>query len=229
MKKAVLFLIAILMTVPVAYAVPDLQLFIDGATYDWGTQTWITTSGEFDLYVISANNSKTDVIVSMAIAPNDNPADVELDITGPYSKLSQWTDGYAPIDYVPDSWNGHSDLPRHGIYPTWYREMHTGDYGTIQNVGDVQPNQYGNFWNPASGEGNANRRGQVKSFHFATGGIFTGIHFDAYTYNRDGSIDKFAPFSHDAGMNVVPEPATIALMGVGLMGIGLAAFKRRKR
>jgi hypothetical protein len=65
------------------------------------------------------------------------------------------------------------------------------------------------------------------------------LHFDLYntTVKNNGNItvDDFAPFSHDAqsgpGLpptNVdVPEPSTIAILGLGLLGIGLARRKSR--
>ena len=36
-----------------AYAVPSLQLFIDGATYNWNSQTWVTQSGSFEVSFLS--------------------------------------------------------------------------------------------------------------------------------------------------------------------------------
>ncbi|MFH2058959.1 MAG: PEP-CTERM sorting domain-containing protein [Pseudomonadota bacterium] len=57
------------------------------------------------------------------------------------------------------------------------------------------------------------------------------IHFDLNTKKADGSVDKFAPFSHDAESgggdgHQVPEPATLFLMGLGLLG--MAGVSRKK-
>jgi hypothetical protein len=229
MRKTLLALILVLVVASGAHAIPDLQLFIDGATYDWHSQTWVTTSGGFDLYVVSANHSKNDVIVSMALAQGDDPSVAAVNFAGDPIENSDWVWGYAPIGNEPDEWNGGEDLPRHGIFPTWYSEVHTGAYNRGSRVGNTQPDSHGDFWNPATGHGTTSARGQFKMFHVTTGGSFTFVHFDAYTLNSDGSIDRFAPFSHDAEAgSPVPEPGTLALFGAGLLGLGTVSRKRKK-
>ncbi|OGC90874.1 MAG: hypothetical protein A2W25_13170 [candidate division Zixibacteria bacterium RBG_16_53_22] len=230
MKKIGIVIIAILVTATSAFAVPAIQLFISGATYDWSEQSWIVTGNSFDLYVVSANNIKQDVMVSMALAPTDQPGNADINFAGDEVGLSDWRYGYAPIDNAWWRWNGGEDLPRHGIYPTWFTEINTGDYGLSSNVGDVQPDSFGNYWNPATGSGGAPAGGEVKMFHVETNGIYSFLHFDAYTLNADGSINQFAPFSHDAESipSSVPEPGTIALMGTGLFGMAVAGLRRRK-
>jgi hypothetical protein len=205
-----------------------LQLFIDGAIYDTESETWITESQSFDIYVVSADEYREDVIVSLALRPTDIPADADVSFGGNDIDLLDWEFGYAPIDNLPNEWNPGGDLPRHGVYPTWFTELNTGDFDLSTSVGDVQPDEFGNFWNPASGDGEATHQGQIKMFHVETDGIYTSLHFDAYTLNDDGSVDVFAPFSHDAQANYVPEPGTIAMMGTGMFGVGLAAFRRKK-
>lgn len=239
MKKILLVLIIGLMMAPGAYAVPHLQLFIDGATYDWDTQTWVlATTGSVDLYVISANETHDNVYVSMALMgfeESENPTG-DVSITGFNGTPSVWDWGYAPIDFVPnDEWGGGNDeLPRHGIFPTWFAEVNTGYYDTSGFVGDVQPGS--DFWDPTiDGPGPANAVGQYKLFGLSISApVGTAVHFDAYTYANglivDGSpIDEFAPFSHDGTTTIVPEPGTILLMSTGLLGMGLAAYRRRKR
>lgn len=239
MKKTLLVLTIGLMMAPAAYAVPHLQLFIDGATYDWDTQTWVlATTGSVDLYVISANEEHYDVYVSMALSgfaepPDSGPGGV-VSVSGfGGSDIDNWSWGYAPIDQVDDDeWSGGSEVPRHGIFPTWYAEVNTGDYSDTMLVGDVQPGP--DFWSPTDG-GVANAIGDYKVFSLSIDApLGTSVHFDAYTLMDGGLIanqviDEFAPFSHDGTTTIVPEPGTILLMSTGLLGLGLSAIRRRKR
>jgi len=216
-----------------AYAVPDIQLFIDGATYDWDTQSWVSTSaGSVDLYVVSANDTKSDVIVCLALGEGGDPRDMNVDFAGTAIDPGEWLYGNPPL---PPEWNHSGDLARHSIYPAYFAEVHTGSYGIGMNVGDVQPvSPGGEYWDPTSTPefpgAPANAMGEWKMFTVdITGPVGSAIHFDAYTLNPDGTIDAFAPFSHDATTTIVPEPGTIVLLGSGLLGLGLAAYRKRKR
>jgi hypothetical protein len=59
--------------------------------------------------------------------------------------------------------------------------------------------------------------------------VGTSFHFDLYDhyYNQNEvAVYTKAPFSHDGETTTVPEPGTLALMGIG--AAGLAARLRRK-
>ena len=235
MKKIILVLIIGLVIAPAANAVPDLQLFIDGATYDGDTETWVlATTGGVDLYVISANEEHYDVIVSMSLigfGEFDDPSVVS--VSGFDNTPSAWTWGFAPVFSAPE-FDNNEDVPPHGIWPTWYAEDSTGHYYTSDFVGDVQPDENtGEYWSPAPDPeypgASANASGSYKLFSLSIDApVGTALHFDAYTL-INGELDEFAPFSHDATATVVPEPGTILLMSTGLLGLGLSAIRRRKR
>ena len=224
MKRIVLgtfFLLVALSTS--AFAVPGIQLFIDGATYDNATGTWITTSNTFDLYVI-AKDGISDVYVSMAIedfAITDNPNAAGVAVNG-VGSYNPWTYGYAPLSNDPATWDGGSaDLARHGEYPAWYSQFYAGSFGNSGKIGDAT----GGTWSPTSGTvAPGNTYGSWRKFSIEVLGTHA-IHFDAFTLNADGTIDQFAPFSHDA--SAIPEPTTVALFGLGLAGVGF--LRRRKK
>ena len=223
MKRTLLILGLVLVVSSGAMAVPSLQLYIDGATYDPTTETWISFENDFDLYVIG-NGNLSDVLVSMALSTPegiDPNGDVSIDVNG--STYGSWTWGYAPLSNIPAEWDGgDEDLPTHGIYPAWYTEFSAGDFGEVGGIGDVQPPS---TWNPTMGYiPGGNHLGEYKMYSISvTGDAF--VHFDAYT-TVNGKIDEFAPFSHDAGTGI-PEPATMLLFGLGLAGAGVVRKLRK--
>jgi len=62
MKILKIFLIAVLFSVigvGSALAIPNLQLYIDGVTFDTTTETWVSTASTFDLWVVGDLDKKT--------------------------------------------------------------------------------------------------------------------------------------------------------------------------
>lgn len=223
----------VLFLIPVVQAVPTLQLYIDGATYDDATETWVSYGSSFDLYVIGKGDLQ-DVRFSMALedlGSGDDPSSAGVMIDGSAYPTGTWTYGYAPLSYLPSTWNGGDDLPKHGIYPAWYTEFGMGDFTAQGGIGDVNYDSAmasgDPYWLPTEGYINSNTQGWFQSYHIAiTGGY--AVHFDAYTVLSTGEIDKFAPFSHDASGGEVPEPATMVLFGIGLAGAGVVRKLRRR-
>lgn len=231
MKKLILgsVVAAMLMLVPSAFAVPAIQLYIDGATYDEATETWVTEAASFDLYVIAIRGTNG-VKVSMALDhPNGSDPDCSIDVNG--TNYDDFTWGFPPLSNDPDEFDGgDEDLPKHGIYPAWFTEFNAGNYGNSGKIGDVNEGS----WDPTDGylPGSGGQRGQFRKFEIDVNGD-CGVHFDAYTIDEDGEIKKFAPFSHDAERRGtppppgVPEPATMLLFGLGLAGASLTRrFKK---
>jgi hypothetical protein len=60
----------------------------------------------------------------------------------------------------------------------------------------------------------------------------TFVHFDAtgIAAASDGKTKSvFAPYSHDADTTMTPEPSTLLLLGVGLIGLAGAGIRKRYR
>ncbi len=125
------------------------------------------------------------------------------------------------------------DMSRHRVYPTNFAEVNTGSFGIDQQVGSVLPDpRNGLYWDPSQGGEIPGfvGIGEVKMFHVDIEGFrgMTGLHFDAYTLNQDGTVNEFAPLNCDAEVvGMAPEPGTIALFGLGLLGFGGLSLRRR--
>jgi len=101
-----------------AFAVPNLQLFVAGGSYDEVSESWVTTDGTFQIYVIGANEALSNVRVSMALgyAESFDPnGTVSVDVNG--TTYDQWLYGHAPLESAP-GFDPGDDLSPHGVYPS---------------------------------------------------------------------------------------------------------------
>ena len=221
-------------------AVPVLQVYVEGATYDATTETWV---GDFDaggtvrLWTIGnvdGNGGKGtiyDVKLAVAYSSADTPTislvssttggfggftDPSLANTATF--LQTVTDGSTPL--LGDG----SSLASHGIYGagTSWQEFGLGDFSKTDALG-------GDFItalpSPPSGGYDIN----VYEVTVTGTGL---VHFDLYNHTESATSGQvkywFAPFSHDgeAGGNGVPDGgSTLALLGLALVGFGVAMRK----
>ncbi|MFH1678445.1 MAG: choice-of-anchor N protein [Candidatus Omnitrophota bacterium] len=186
-----------------AFAVPNLQIYIDGGTYDTTSQTWVTSSSNFELWVIGAKRAMHEVKLAIAV-PSSNGGTVTVNLTEIVISTTPGT---------PIMGNG-SSLPSHSIYSTYFGIYDVGNFDLSQTVYDMQPGE----------TGSAN--GEIKKFSVLVSG-YDWVHFDAYGhYHKCCKIHyRKAPFSHDAEY-VIPEPGSLLLLGSGLLG--LMAFRKNR-
>ena len=235
-----------------ALAIPALQLYVEGATYNRTTESWeisgFSDGTPFRLWAIGnvGVDKKGNIIpiqdVRLSIAYS---AAAESEIPLQFSIEGSSTNGYggfadpslaADPYLIQRSTNGSTPilgdgkpLPAHGIYGqgTYWQEFMLGDFILRDShLADF----IGDFPSPSEMFPNA---GQISVYEITlTGGPSAhpvDLHFDLYDHIEAGNHVKarFAPFSHDgdADVHVTPEPSTFVIWG--LMATLGAVFYRR--
>lgn len=233
LRRVVLFtaLLCGVVAMGTAQALPNLQLYIEGATYDSGTETWVTTSDNFKLWVIGdadAGAGILDVSLTAAYLTGESGTiTLTSTTTGGFGGFTDPSTPVAPSVTILASADGAvpvlgdgSSLPTHGIFGpgTSFRQWSLGDFTLLDSpLGDFQttvPSPSGTKF------------GQINAYDVAVTG-FSQLHFDAFDHIEGSTHSSFAPFSHDAGTSV-PEPTTLLLFGGGLMGLVASRFVRKK-
>ncbi|MDI6789345.1 MAG: choice-of-anchor N protein [Thermodesulfobacteriota bacterium] len=224
-----------------AWAVPNLQIYIPGAEYDTATETWIIYSYDYELWVVGANLNIYDVKFASAV-PTDQDGTIEVTwlkgeltengtvVKGPYGPIaSEILD--ETIDYSADPYISFCDygtpvmgdgaeLPPHDVFPTSYYEYVIGDFGTGETVYNYIPGD--ELGDTACGE--------TKIFDISVSG-YTWVDIVAYDHYIQANHKThciFSPFSHD-GASGVPEPATMLLVGTGLISLSWVARRKLKK
>ncbi|GAW66960.1 hypothetical protein GPEL0_01f2551 [Geoanaerobacter pelophilus] len=220
MKKFIMTtVLALTMIATQAFAIPNLQLYIPGATYTDTDDTWVISSNSFELWVIG--NAKfqpiSDVYLAAAYATGETGT---ISIT-PSGSLTPLAMAFSGVDGSRPSLGDGSKLTPHdpwGPGTSWFSYF-LGDFtSSADTIYD--------YTNGTSDKGT----GQINKYNVDITGYASGLHFDAYDHIETGNHTQyiFAPNSHDGeNTSPVPEPGTVVLLGAGLLSLAIYGKRRR--
>jgi hypothetical protein len=222
-----------------AQAVPILQIYIEGASYDAGSETWVLeSSGTFTIWVIGnisgPGGAGTIEDVQLVAAYLTSEAGGTVTLTPTTTGDGTYTDPSVPGAPVAAAGGGDgaipvmndgSDLPTHGIYGPGsghsFLQWELGDFDTADSP-------TGDFITAFPAVPDAPGGSQINAYDVTVTG-FTWLHFDAFNHVEAGQHAKyvFAPFSHDGETGGAPEPPMALLFGSGL--VGLVGMRLRRK
>ena len=196
-----------------AYAVPSLQLDIQGGFYDSVPEDIVTNDPSFDVYAIAKGSTANfDVDYTLVVTVEGDAPTGSIMINNTQVDASDFTPGQP------------SGLAPHGIFPAPYYEVDF-KFSTANRIAKYDTAEI--TGNPA-GMIDSNGENVYQMFSIDTSGLTSNssLHFDLYGNGR------FAPYSHDASFVPPTVPPTDAPFGASAFMLSFmvmtSAVVRRK-
>ena len=184
-----------------AQAIPVLQIYVEGATYDTNTQTWVTSQSDFKLWVVGDVDAQGP-IQNVKLVASYFGLNGTMTITPTTSGLitDPSTPG-APV-LATTGTASHPVLPAHGIFND--ATLHHWDDLAIGDM-TATDSPIGDYSGAAAFPVSFPDNGQVNAYQVHVTG-WNKVHFDAYgvtinTVNGHETTWK-TPFSHDGQVPV---------------------------
>ena len=240
-KSLVLAGLPLMLGVGSAHAYPVLQLDIKNGTYNSSIEEVVgPKKSVFTLYAYltpAPNTSSTEIksmlsdtyYISAALTPQTFPPGGNL---GSFKFNGTTVAATQDMVYGNPPLEGNSalydpgDLAKHGIYNTYFKEFSFSFNKNNRSVSYDTAVNTGQGPTPSPQGGSYYTSFQIDMTNLA---IQYQVHFDLYNETirtGDTDVNKFAPFSHTARSAPIPEPASVLLVGGGV--VALAARWRRR-
>jgi len=235
MKKLTLLAVTILslmVMVEAGYAVPRLQTYIVGSAYHdfyrQEFQSWVTNSADFDIKVVGYWHPADELPMSGYKAMRSGPdyMDCFLLVSTPQGQAGRiYINGIEMTSFGDYS----SNIPD-GVNPRPSLRCHMPVLGSsvaFQEIGRIDNSAANAYQYSSSGLCNPGWGDEILLNIVVQG--YSWAHFDAAGIDAHGRTYT-SPYSSDASYYnncATPEPGTLSLLGLGLLGI--IPILRRKR